>query len=60
MERKTPRQAAAGQRREEGRHGVEPGPGGGSEVEQPSRMTGQPFQDFGRLVGGDIIEQRRE
>ena len=42
--------------REEPFDGVEPRGGGRREMERPSRMTGQPFDDVGMLVGGVIVD----
>ena len=36
--------------------GVEPGGRGRREVEGPARMTRQPGQHFGMLVGGIVVE----
>ena len=48
-----------GDGREESLDGVEPRRGGGGEVERPSRMVGEPFQDVGLFVGGVVVERWR-
>jgi hypothetical protein len=45
-----------GHLREEVLDGIEPGGRGRGEVEGPARMTGQPGQHFGMLVGGIVVE----
>ena len=39
--------------------GVEPGGRGRREVEGPARMTRQPGQHFGMLVGGIVVDMDR-
>ena len=41
---------------EEAFDGVEPGCRGGSEVEGPARMLGQPFSYLGMLMGGIVVD----
>ena len=48
--------APAGESREEGFHRVEPGRRGRREVEDPSRMAGQPSAHLGVFVGGVVVE----
>ena len=40
--------------------GVEPGRGGGGEVEGPAWMTHQPFANLGMLVGGVVVGDRMD
>lgn len=47
--------ASAGDDGEEALDGVKLGGGGGGEMEDPTRMIGQPFLDLGVLVGGVVV-----
>src|SRR5688500_14673105 len=48
--------APAGERGEEGLDGVEPGAGGGREVERPARVALEPGHDLRMLVAAIVVE----
>ena len=52
--------ALAGQRREEGLDGVQPGAGFGREVEGPARVTLEPRLDLGMVVGAVVVDDRMD
>ena len=56
----TPANLPAGDGGEEALDGIEPRGGGGGEMEDPTRMIGQPFSDLGVLVGGVVVGDRMD
>ena len=51
---------ALGKGREEALDRIQPGAGGGDEVESEARMSCQPCHDLGMLMGGIVIEDEMD